>query len=68
MAQADPIQTILNIMRTATPAPAPEGHQPAVVVNGNGNVVATGDVHVHVLPGHLLALNGVVQGAGGRSA
>ena len=68
MAQADPIQTILNIMRAATPAPAPGGHQPAVVVNGNGNVVATGDVHVHVLPGQAAALNGWIQGADGRAA
>jgi hypothetical protein len=66
MAQADPIQTILNIMRTAAPAPAPDGPQPSVVVTGNGNLVATGDVHVHVLPGSLGALNGVLLGVEGR--
>lgn len=68
MAQADPIQTILNIMRTATPAPAPDGPLPSVVVTGNGNLVATGDVHVHVLPGGLGALNGWTQGADGQVA
>lgn len=58
MPDTDPLHTILQIMREAptASAPSPAGPQPALVVTGNGNVVATGDVHVHVLPGPAEAL------------
>lgn len=62
MPNTDPLHTILQIMRAAPAAqpPAPAPPQPALVVTGSGNVVTTGDVHVHVLPGSAEALK---QGA-----
>lgn len=58
MPDTDPLHTILQIMREApgTGTPSPAGQQPALVVTGNGNLVATGVVHVHVLPGQAEAL------------
>lgn len=65
MPNTDPLHTILQIMREAPAAqtPAPAAPQPALVVTGSGNVVAAGDVHVHVLPGPAEALKQDTPGA-----
>lgn len=54
MSTTSPIQTIAQIMRSATPTSAPEAPLPAVVVTGNGNIISLGNLH---MPGAVVALN-----------
>lgn len=61
MRHEDPLKTIVQIMREATPAPDPRPHRPCVVVHGDGNVVAAGDVHLHVQSPPGCALNSASQ-------
>lgn len=65
MSTTSPIQTIAQIMRSATPTSAPEAPLPAVVVTGNGNIISLGNLH---MPGSTVALNehAAASGAAGK--